>query len=159
MTKRVVDEEGNLPEGLDTYVEEFLKTFGASLDPRLWVKLVEEELAEAKAETVGTEAHLKELADLSYVFVGFSVVSGEGWDSLEFLPKEEKLKTERLLLEATNYLWDNGKLIEGELNEAFYRVHMSNMSKLGDDGKPIYREDGKVLKGPNYKSPDLSDLV
>jgi len=155
----VVDEEGNLPEGLDTYVEEFLKTFGASLDPRLWVKLVEEELAEAKAETVGTEAHLKELADLSYVFVGFSVVSGEGWDSLEFLPKEEKLKTERLLLEATNYLWDNGKLIEGELNEAFYRVHMSNMSKLGDDGKPIYREDGKVLKGPNYKAPDLSDLV
>ncbi len=46
-----------------------------------------------------------------------------------------------------------------DLDTAFNRVHESNMSKLGDDGKPIYREDGKVLKGPNYKAPDLSDLV
>ena len=45
------------------------------------------------------------------------------------------------------------------LDEAFKRVHESNMSKLGPDGKPFYREDGKVLKGPNYKKPDLSDLV
>ena len=45
------------------------------------------------------------------------------------------------------------------LDEALDRVHKSNMSKLDKDGKPIYREDGKVLKGPNYKPPDLSDLV
>ena len=45
------------------------------------------------------------------------------------------------------------------LDEALNRVHESNMSKLGEDGKPIYREDGKVLKGPNYKPPDLSDLI
>ena len=45
------------------------------------------------------------------------------------------------------------------LDEALNRVHESNMSKLGEDGNPIYREDGKVLKGPNYKPPDLSDLV
>ena len=44
------------------------------------------------------------------------------------------------------------------LDEALDRVHKSNMSKLDEDGKPIYREDGKVLKGPNYKPPDLSDL-
>ena len=45
------------------------------------------------------------------------------------------------------------------LDEALNRVHLSNMSKLDEDGKPIYREDGKVLKGPNYKPPDLSDLI
>ena len=44
------------------------------------------------------------------------------------------------------------------LDEALDRVHKSNMSKLGEDGKPIYREDGKVLKGPNYKPPTLEDL-
>lgn len=44
-------------------------------------------------------------------------------------------------------------------DEAFKRVHESNMSKLGEDGKPIYRDDGKILKGPNYKKADLSDLV
>ena len=45
------------------------------------------------------------------------------------------------------------------LDEALDRVHQSNMSKLGADGKPIYREDGKVLKGPNYKPPSLTDLI
>ena len=44
------------------------------------------------------------------------------------------------------------------IDEVFERVHRSNMSKLDDNGKPIYREDGKVLKGPNYKKPDLADL-
>lgn len=46
-----------------------------------------------------------------------------------------------------------------QLIEAYRRVHLSNMSKLGEDGKPIYREDGKVLKGPNYQPPNLDDLV
>jgi predicted HAD superfamily Cof-like phosphohydrolase len=46
-----------------------------------------------------------------------------------------------------------------DLDAAFDRIHQSNMSKLGEDGKPIYRQDGKVLKGPNYKEPDLSGLV
>ena len=44
------------------------------------------------------------------------------------------------------------------LDEALNRVHVSNLSKLGEDNKPIRREDGKILKGPNYKPPDLSDL-
>jgi len=45
------------------------------------------------------------------------------------------------------------------LDEALNRVHESNMSKLDDDGNPIYRDDGKVLKGPNYKPPNLEDLI
>jgi predicted HAD superfamily Cof-like phosphohydrolase len=45
------------------------------------------------------------------------------------------------------------------LQEAFIRVHNSNMSKLGEDGNPIYREDGKVMKGPNYKEPDIMGLL
>ena len=52
---------------------------------------------------------------------------------------------------AANMGWD--------LDEAMHRVHLSNMSKLDEDGKPILREDGKVLKGPNYKPPNLEDLV
>lgn len=46
-----------------------------------------------------------------------------------------------------------------DLDEAMRRVHQSNMSKLGEDGKPIYREDGKILKGPNYQPPNLKDLT
>lgn len=46
-----------------------------------------------------------------------------------------------------------------DLDEAIRRVHKSNMSKLDDNGQPIYREDGKRIKGPNYQPPNLEDLV
>ena len=46
-----------------------------------------------------------------------------------------------------------------DLDTAMERLFISNMSKLGDDGVPIYREDGKVLKSDNYKKPRLDDLI
>jgi len=44
-------------------------------------------------------------------------------------------------------------------DRVFERVHQSNMSKLGHDGKPVRRDDGKVMKGPNYHPPKLDDLI
>ena len=49
--------------------------------------------------------------------------------------------------------------LDWDLMEALRRVHKSNMSKLGEDGKPVRRDDGKVLKGPNYRPPVLDDLT
>lgn len=46
-----------------------------------------------------------------------------------------------------------------DFDEAFRRVHASNMEKLHPDGKPHYREDGKVVKPPGWKEPYLDDLV
>ena len=46
-----------------------------------------------------------------------------------------------------------------DLDKCFDEVQNSNMSKLGDDGKPIYNESGKVMKGPNYFKPDLSKFI
>ena len=46
-----------------------------------------------------------------------------------------------------------------DLDECFQEVHASNMSKLGEDGRPIHREDGKVMKGPNYFEPDLENIL
>ena len=46
-----------------------------------------------------------------------------------------------------------------DLDKCFNEVQNSNMSKLGKDGKPIYNELGKVMKGPNYFKPDLSKFV
>ena len=46
-----------------------------------------------------------------------------------------------------------------DLDKCFEEVQNSNMSKLGKDGKPIYNEKGKVMKGPNYFKPDLSKFV
>ena len=46
-----------------------------------------------------------------------------------------------------------------DLDKCFNEVQSSNMSKLGEDGKPIYNEAGKVMKGPNYFKPDLSKFL
>ena len=46
-----------------------------------------------------------------------------------------------------------------DLDKCFDEVQNSNMSKLGEDGSPIYNESGKVMKGPNYFKPDLSKFV
>jgi NTP pyrophosphatase (non-canonical NTP hydrolase) len=45
------------------------------------------------------------------------------------------------------------------LDECFAEVQRSNMSKLGEDGKPMYREDGKVMKGPQYSVPNLLPIL
>ena len=45
------------------------------------------------------------------------------------------------------------------IDECFDEVHNSNMSKLGEDGKPIYREDGKILKGPYFYEPKLKGIL
>lgn len=49
--------------------------------------------------------------------------------------------------------------LQDKIEEVFAEIQRSNMSKLGADGKPIYREDGKVMKGPNYSPPDLAGVL
>ena len=45
--------------------------------------------------------------------------------------------------------------MQDKIEEVFDEIQKSNLSKLGENGKPIYREDGKVMKGPNYFKPDI----
>jgi predicted HAD superfamily Cof-like phosphohydrolase len=49
--------------------------------------------------------------------------------------------------------------MQHKIEEVFEEIQHSNMSKLGSDGKPIYREDGKVLKGPNYFKPNIEAIL
>jgi len=139
-------------------VGDFIRAFNGSLDPRLWVALINEELEELAAEKLGTAEHLKELCDLLYVATGLALTAVEHIGML--MPEEERDavvkqqgKVSRTLDSCLEYYG------EETFSKAFNRVHESNMSKLGPDGKPVLREDGKVMKGPNYKKPDLSDLV
>jgi len=75
---------------------------------------------------------------------------------------------ERDLVEVAHEIADEfyvlvGKVIshglQDKMMDVFDEVHRANMSKLGTDGKPIYREDGKVLKGPNYSPPDVKSIL
>ena len=49
--------------------------------------------------------------------------------------------------------------LQHKIEEVFHEIQRSNMSKLGDDGQPIYREDGKVMKGPNYFKPNIKEVL
>lgn len=49
--------------------------------------------------------------------------------------------------------------MQDKIDEVFDEIQKSNMSKLGDDGKPIYREDGKVMRGPDYFKPDIANIL
>jgi predicted HAD superfamily Cof-like phosphohydrolase len=49
--------------------------------------------------------------------------------------------------------------LQHKIEEVFDEIQRSNMSKLGKDGEPIYREDGKVLKGPNYFKPHIKQIL
>lgn len=131
---------------------EFIEKFEASRDPALWAKLIREELEEVEEAF----AHfIKELVDLGYVLMGFHVVTKTDKDVEDNIDEEMMAKVERFsdLLPFINMIFP------GVGQRAFNAVHESNMSKLGDDGKPIRREDGKILKGPNYKAPDIRSLI
>ena len=144
-------------------LREFIKTFEASLDPRLWMKLIKEETQELAeelhAKKINRAKVLKEATDLMYVTVGFNLVAS-GPEQLGLFNDREHQEMMTMLQESTT-LHEKAIAYLGDTNyiEAFRRVHNSNMSKLDDDGLPIKRKDGKIMKSSNYKEPKLDDLV
>jgi len=89
---------------------------------------------------------------------------GELFDAAEVLTTEmdNEPKRENLLKELSDLVFvcfQFAACFGLDLDEAMSRVFKSNMSKLDERGNPIYREDGKVLKGPFYRQPDLKSLV
>jgi predicted HAD superfamily Cof-like phosphohydrolase len=78
-------------------------------------------------------------------------------------PMEERLGTLGLLLKELadlRYVVEYAAVAHGlDIEGAYAEVHRSNMSKLGEDGQPIVRADGKILKGPNFEPADMSQFV
>lgn len=159
MTDVIEGKDMSLPHNM---VAEFIKAMGASLDPRIWIKLIEEEekeLVEA-INDLNDEQIIKEACDLFYVQVGFNAIV-QAAEQLDLLPDEEREHMMEIVKRSADTYARAVDLLNPNTNlyEAFRRVHNSNMSKLGPDGKPVKRADGKVMKGPNYKPPKLKDLV
>jgi predicted HAD superfamily Cof-like phosphohydrolase len=142
-------------EDMDAYakalVGDFIEAFQPPKTTEFWLKLVMEEARELIDETDPVN-ELKEACDLLYVAAGLALSDDAERVSTPF---------EQVVLEAAHSKFHQvlDKHSEPTFIKAFNRVHASNMSKLGDDGKPVRREDGKILKGPNYKPALLDDLV
>lgn len=135
-----------MPTIREQLVAEFYEAMDVDPSKELCLALVREEAQEVHE---AAQALLKEIADLEYVLAGAIINGAITEDTVD-----EELAEELMVMLGV------AELINPELRlEVFKRVHESNMSKLVD-GKPVRDpESGKVLKGPNYKAPDLSDLV
>ena len=84
----------------------------------------------------------------------------EELDELKLAIKENNIKEVADALTDILYVtYGAGHAFGINLDNCFEEVQNSNMSKLGKDGKPIYNESGKVMKGPNYFRPDLNKFV
>ena len=77
----------------------------------------------------------------------------------EAMQKKDLLEVADALTDILYVTYGAGHAFGINLDACFNEVQNSNMSKLGEDGKPIYNETGKVMKGPNYFKPDLSKFV
>ena len=83
----------------------------------------------------------------------------------EFKELEQAMKTKNLreiadaLTDILYVTYGAGYAYGIDLDKCFKEVQRANMSKLGKDGKPIYNEKGKVMKGPNYSEPNLKQFV
>ena len=95
-----------------------------------------------------------ELADLR-----LDLIQEEVGELLVALEKKDIVEIADALTDILYVTYGAGHAFGLDLDECFEEVHQSNMSKLGIDGKPIYREDGKVLKGRGYKPPQLGRII
>ena len=78
---------------------------------------------------------------------------------IEAMNNKDLLEVADALTDILYVTYGAGHAFGINLDKCFEEVQNSNMSKLGEDGKPIYNEHGKVMKGPNYFKPDLSKFV
>ena len=91
----------------------------------------------------------------------FNLMKEENEEYFEAANNNDMVEVADALGDMLYILW--GTIIEHgmqhKIDEIFREIQNSNMSKLGADGSPIYREDGKVLKGPNYFKPDIEGIL
>ena len=96
----------------------------------------------------------KEIINLRY-----ELIKEELEEFKEALEKKDLTEAADALTDILYVTYGAGHAFGINLDKCFKEVQNSNMSKLGLDGKPIYNEKGKVMKGPNYFKPDLSKLI
>ena len=88
-----------------------------------------------------------------------NLVNEEFQEFKEAIDKKDLKEVADALTDILYVVYGAGHAFGINLDKCFDEVQRSNMSKLGEDGKPIYNESGKVMKGPNYFKPDLSKFV
>ena len=88
-----------------------------------------------------------------------SLIKEELDELIEAMNKKDLVEVADALTDILYVTYGAGHAFGINLDKCFEEVQNSNMSKLDDNGKPIYNDNGKVMKGPNYLKPDLSKYI
>ena len=99
------------------------------------------------------------LPDFNLAALRLDLIEEEVQELRDGLAKGSMLEIADALTDILYVVYGAGHAFGIDLDECFDEVHSSNMTKLGEDGRPMYRDDGKVMKGPNYREPDLRQFV
>ena len=111
-------------------------------------------------ETFGQEVKTKpEFPDDDTVSLRIELIAEELNELFDACEKKDIVEVADALTDILYVTYGAGHAFGIDLDKCFKEVQRSNMSKLGEDGKPIYRDDGKVLKGSNYSEPDLKSAL
>ena len=111
-------------------------------------------------ETFGQEVKTKpEIPDAETVELRIELISEEVEELWDACKDKDLIGIADALTDILYVTYGAGHAFGIDLDKCFAEVQRSNMSKLGKNGKPIYREDGKVMKGPNYSEPDLKNTL
>ena len=89
----------------------------------------------------------------------YNLIEEELYEFKHALDNNDLLEVADALTDILYVTYGAGHAFGIDLDACFDEVQNSNMSKLGSDGKPIYNDQGKVMKGPNYFKPDLSKYI
>ena len=111
-------------------------------------------------QTYGQEVKDKaEFSDAKTNKLRIDLIKEELEELTEAMQDENLIEVADALTDILYVTYGAGHAFGIDLDKCFEEVQNSNMSKLGKDGKPIYNEAGKVMKGPNYFKPDLSKYL
>ena len=111
-------------------------------------------------QTFGQEIRKKaDFPDEKIVLLRYDLIREELSELKEAIDQRDIKEVADALTDILYVTYGAGHAFGINLDKCFQEVQNSNMSKIGDDGKPIYNDKGKVMKGPNYFKPDLSKFV
>ena len=111
-------------------------------------------------EAFGQEVlYMPTLPDFNLAALRLDLIEEEVQELRDGLGRSSLLEVADALTDILYVVYGAGHSFGIDLDDCFNEVHRSNMTKLGEDGRPMYRDDGKVMKGPNYEEPFLLPFV
>lgn len=100
-----------------------------------------------------------EFPDINTSALRLKLIKEEYKELVESMEQQDLIGVADALTDLLYVVYGAGLAFGINLDECFDEVHRSNMSKLDSNGNPIYREDGKVMKGPNFFEPNLEKII